>query len=242
MPDIFTTEKRSEVMSRIRGRGNKGTEIALATLFRSFKKEGGVESGTRTINRRKIEWRFRAWKDLVPAFESKLVTDLLDSLALFNLPHLTTRILRNMENAPSTSPAAQMFKTLDEACHDVKLTIGDNADWHVEVEPSGSFFGVKVHRGAKSFSELNEVAVAKNELAWFGFEEIQDNGQKVHRRSLWIYASEGRVKKTERFLKGRGLVPTVEKSFVMLSPGTTQIDDISWFKSILKALQDGDTR
>ncbi|MBI5821849.1 MAG: very short patch repair endonuclease [Verrucomicrobia bacterium] len=34
MPDVFTKRKRSEVMSRIRGRGNKETELALMTLFR----------------------------------------------------------------------------------------------------------------------------------------------------------------------------------------------------------------
>ena len=34
MPDVFTKTKRSEVMSRIRGRGNKDTELALAELMR----------------------------------------------------------------------------------------------------------------------------------------------------------------------------------------------------------------
>ncbi|WP_031597636.1 very short patch repair endonuclease [Ferrovum myxofaciens] len=34
MTDVFTKAKRSEVMSRIRGSGNKGTELALAKLFR----------------------------------------------------------------------------------------------------------------------------------------------------------------------------------------------------------------
>ena len=34
MPDVFTEAKRSEVMSRIRGKGNKDTEVALAKLFR----------------------------------------------------------------------------------------------------------------------------------------------------------------------------------------------------------------
>lgn len=34
MADVFTKAKRSEVMSRIRGSGNKSTEIALAKLFR----------------------------------------------------------------------------------------------------------------------------------------------------------------------------------------------------------------
>ena len=34
MPDVFTKAKRSEVMSRIRGRGNEETEVALAKLLR----------------------------------------------------------------------------------------------------------------------------------------------------------------------------------------------------------------
>jgi DNA mismatch endonuclease (patch repair protein) len=33
--DVFTKAKRSEVMSRIRGRGNKDTELALARLLRA---------------------------------------------------------------------------------------------------------------------------------------------------------------------------------------------------------------
>lgn len=40
MPDIFTKKKRSDVMSRIRGRGNKDTELALAKLFRWHKITG----------------------------------------------------------------------------------------------------------------------------------------------------------------------------------------------------------
>ena len=34
MPDVFTKTKRSQVMSLIRGRGNKETELALMQLFR----------------------------------------------------------------------------------------------------------------------------------------------------------------------------------------------------------------
>ena len=40
MPDVFTKAKRSEVMSRIRSRGNKATELALATLLRAHKISG----------------------------------------------------------------------------------------------------------------------------------------------------------------------------------------------------------
>jgi DNA mismatch endonuclease (patch repair protein) len=35
MPDVFTKSKRSEVMSRIRSRGNRDTELELAKLFRA---------------------------------------------------------------------------------------------------------------------------------------------------------------------------------------------------------------
>ena len=35
MPDVFTIAKRSEVMSRIRGKGNKDTEVVLARLLRT---------------------------------------------------------------------------------------------------------------------------------------------------------------------------------------------------------------
>lgn len=35
MADVFTKARRSEVMSRIRSRGNKGTELALIRVFRT---------------------------------------------------------------------------------------------------------------------------------------------------------------------------------------------------------------
>jgi DNA mismatch endonuclease, patch repair protein len=35
MPDVFTKAKRSAVMSRIRGRGNRDTELRLIALFRA---------------------------------------------------------------------------------------------------------------------------------------------------------------------------------------------------------------
>ena len=40
MADVFSKAKRSEVMSRIRGRGNKETELALAKLFRAARITG----------------------------------------------------------------------------------------------------------------------------------------------------------------------------------------------------------
>ena len=36
MPDVFTKEKRSEVMSRIRGKGNRDTELAMIRILRRY--------------------------------------------------------------------------------------------------------------------------------------------------------------------------------------------------------------
>lgn len=40
MADVFTKAKRSEVMARIRSRGNRDTELALVTLLRAHKISG----------------------------------------------------------------------------------------------------------------------------------------------------------------------------------------------------------
>jgi DNA mismatch endonuclease, patch repair protein len=40
MPDVFTPEKRSAVMSRIRGSGNKDTELRMIALFRTHEITG----------------------------------------------------------------------------------------------------------------------------------------------------------------------------------------------------------
>jgi DNA mismatch endonuclease (patch repair protein) len=40
MADVFSKSKRSEVMSRIRGHGNKDTEVALAKIFRRHRITG----------------------------------------------------------------------------------------------------------------------------------------------------------------------------------------------------------
>jgi DNA mismatch endonuclease (patch repair protein) len=62
MADVFTKAKRSEVMSRIRGRGNKDTELALAKLLRAHKISGwrrhllvrvAVDSSKLRVERRK---------------------------------------------------------------------------------------------------------------------------------------------------------------------------------------------
>jgi DNA mismatch endonuclease (patch repair protein) len=40
MPDVFTPEKRSQVMSRIRGKGNRDTELVLCAILRANKITG----------------------------------------------------------------------------------------------------------------------------------------------------------------------------------------------------------
>jgi G:T-mismatch repair DNA endonuclease (very short patch repair protein) len=40
MTDVFTRQKRSEIMSRIKGRGNLATELALVRLLRAQRLTG----------------------------------------------------------------------------------------------------------------------------------------------------------------------------------------------------------
>jgi DNA mismatch endonuclease (patch repair protein) len=40
MPDLFTKAKRSEVMSRIKGAGNKSTELGLIGIFKTHRITG----------------------------------------------------------------------------------------------------------------------------------------------------------------------------------------------------------
>ena len=46
MPDVFTKTKRSEVMSRIRARGNRATELKLMKLFRAGRVTGWLATTT----------------------------------------------------------------------------------------------------------------------------------------------------------------------------------------------------
>jgi DNA mismatch endonuclease, patch repair protein len=46
MADVFTAAKRSDVMARIRGRGNRDTELALAALFRRHRITGWRRHGS----------------------------------------------------------------------------------------------------------------------------------------------------------------------------------------------------
>jgi DNA mismatch endonuclease (patch repair protein) len=55
MTDVFSKRKRSEVMSRIRGRGNKDTELALAKLLRA----AGIKGWRRHVQVRSAECGMR---------------------------------------------------------------------------------------------------------------------------------------------------------------------------------------
>jgi len=83
MPDVFTQSKRSEVMSRIRGKGNQSTEMRLARLFREHGITGWRRQlevkGPREAGRRKkgaAARRFKVKPDFV--FPRERVAVLVD--------------------------------------------------------------------------------------------------------------------------------------------------------------------
>jgi len=57
MADVFSKAKRSEVMSRIRSRGNKDTELALAKLFRRNKITGWRRQRKLRVGKLRVERR-----------------------------------------------------------------------------------------------------------------------------------------------------------------------------------------
>jgi DNA mismatch endonuclease (patch repair protein) len=71
--DIFTKAKRSEVMSRIRGRGNKDTELALARLLRANGITGWRRQVNLTIGRRRREETHSSRQNPVRASSPRLL-------------------------------------------------------------------------------------------------------------------------------------------------------------------------
>ena len=60
MPDVFTKAKRSDVMSRIRSRGNKNTELALVRVFRAHDITGWRRHLKLRVGELRVESRKRA--------------------------------------------------------------------------------------------------------------------------------------------------------------------------------------
>ncbi len=60
MSDVFTKAKRSEVMSRIRSRGNKDTEVALVKLFRRNRITGWRRQVQLRVGKLRVERRKRS--------------------------------------------------------------------------------------------------------------------------------------------------------------------------------------
>jgi DNA mismatch endonuclease (patch repair protein) len=91
MPDVFSKTKRSEVMSRIRGSGNKDTELRLIALMRAHGITGWrrgallqwkVESG-------KLKANFRVRPDFV--FRSKRLAVFVDGCFWHGCPKHGTK-------------------------------------------------------------------------------------------------------------------------------------------------------
>jgi len=73
MSDIFSKAKRSEVMSRVRSRGNKDTEVALAKLFRRNKITGWRRQVNLTVGRRRRKETHSFEKNLVRVSSPRLL-------------------------------------------------------------------------------------------------------------------------------------------------------------------------
>ncbi|MST94034.1 MAG: hypothetical protein EXS33_01960 [Pedosphaera sp.] len=89
MPDVFTKAKRSEVMSRIRSRGNQATELALAKLLRRHGLTGW---------RRQVQVRIAERGSQPPSgqrgIHSALCTPRFGRAGGFRFPAIAARVVR----------------------------------------------------------------------------------------------------------------------------------------------------
>jgi DNA mismatch endonuclease (patch repair protein) len=89
MSDVFTKAKRSEVMSRIRSRGNKDTEVALAKLLRVHRIKGWRRQTTLVVRSSRREEAHSSIRKSVRASSPRLLRVKVDfvfrqlQLALF---------------------------------------------------------------------------------------------------------------------------------------------------------------
>ena len=88
MADVFTKAKRSEVMSRIRSRGNRDTELALARVFRrhgitGWRRQWEVRSAKSEVR------RFRVRPDFV--FPKLRLAVFVDGCFWHACPHHATQ-------------------------------------------------------------------------------------------------------------------------------------------------------
>lgn len=67
MPDVFTKAKRSEVMSRIRSRGNARTELALVRVFRAHGLTGWRRHLKLRVGELKVDGRKRVRRGRTPS-------------------------------------------------------------------------------------------------------------------------------------------------------------------------------
>jgi DNA mismatch endonuclease (patch repair protein) len=94
MPDVFTQAKRSAVMARIRSRGNRDTELALARLLRAHGIAGWRRHSEIRGPKSEIR-RFRVKPDFV--FRREQVAVFVDGCFWHGCPRHATRPKNNRE-------------------------------------------------------------------------------------------------------------------------------------------------
>jgi DNA mismatch endonuclease (patch repair protein) len=119
MTDVFTKEKRSEVMSRIRGRGNKQTEVALAGLLRANMITGWRRQVTLKIGSPR---RLKVKPDFV--FRIEHIALFVDGCFWHACP--------KHSNIPANNRAFWLKKLAGNKARDRKVNAGlRSAGWHV---------------------------------------------------------------------------------------------------------------
>src|ERR1700683_4200333 len=101
MSDVFSITKRSEVMSLIRSRGNKETEIAFMNLLRRHRISGWRRhlplTLEQTVSRGKNSWNWRPQVKPDFVFKRNRIAVFIDGCFWHGCPHHGTKPAGNAE-------------------------------------------------------------------------------------------------------------------------------------------------
>ena len=183
-----------------------------------------------------VRCRARTWKELIPAKETGLVADLLDSLGEFGIPALQLRKVRSMKNAAHAQGAFDIYELLQSILTDFRASPMD-----VGSDEIYRWCGMALAPRKDQYRKLrNWLGHQWKHIGWVGY--LIPKTTKKPELSIWLYFDQKRLenrKATIRNLKSKLLGKTVKGSgldwdVIVSEPADRVQDEKEWFSDVLE--------
>ena len=181
---------------------------------------------------------FYRWGELQSMVsQTRLVTDLLDSLGHLGIPELHLRSFMKKKLGAETRPAAEMFKLLEGLADYFRIPRGKNR-WDVDDSDVGSYFGVNIPSDGRFKKLSQKVGKSEKIIGWFGY-ELRNEKPLL---SVWFYpGDEKRKRLSEKFVARTtqlrvARLPDSGHAFYITPTDGTETYDTPWFKNVLGRL------